>query len=262
MRFSVCVKMKKNNNNKRCKFRRVAVFVPEKGSFPSYLKMAVQFAHFFAASITLFVSAKFISEKPRKGDFYREFLEEQSFQHGILWDMQVYEDPAAAVLKRLSPSENFVAALRDDDFTLTGDILQSAPAPVLVIPKSYDQPFQQVLLASVGGRLNDRAIGIAVILGTLGRCKVDVLTIGSSPSPALRMAHEKTKYFLDICKVKANYQILRGHSKTTILKNCESKGVNLLVLGANETEQWKDHRFRSFSEAVAEEATCPVLVVK
>lgn len=254
--------MKKNNNNRQCKFRRVVVFVPEKGFFPHYLKAAVQFAHFFAASITLFVSAKFVSERPRKGDFYREFLEAQSFQHGILWNMQVYEDSIAMILKRLSPAEDFVVALRDDNFALTGDILQNAPAPVLVIPKFYDQPFQQVLLASVGGRLNDRAIGIAVILGTFGRCKVEVLTIGSSPSPALRMAHEKTKYFLDICKVKANYQMLRGHSKTAILKNCESKRINLLVLGAKETEQWKDHRFRSFSEAVAEETSCPVLVVK
>ena len=113
--------MKKNNNSKQCKFRRAAVFVPEKGSFPHYLKAAVQFAHFFSASITLFVSAKFVSERPRKGDFYREFLEEQSFQHGILWNMRVYEDSTAVVLKRLSPAEDFVVVLREDDFSLTGD---------------------------------------------------------------------------------------------------------------------------------------------
>lgn len=251
-----------NKNSKRRGGGRIAAFVPEKGSFPRYLKSAVLFAQFFAASVTLCASAKFVSERPRKKDFYQELIEEQSGQHGVQWDMQIYEDAPSVFLKRLSQTEDFAMVLRDDDFDLTKDLLQKACVPVLVIPKSHDQTFRRVLLASAGGRLSDRALGIAVMLGIYGRCRVEVLTVGPASSPALRMVHEKAKYLFDKYKVKATYQILPGHIKKTILRSCESDEINLLILGANETEQWKDHRFRSFSEDVVNEAICPVLVVK
>lgn len=252
--------MKKNT--KRRGDGRMAVFVPENGSFPKYFKAAARFAHFFSATLTLCASAKFVSERPRKIDFYRELLEEYAVQHDIQWDLRIYEDAPSVFLKRLVQAEDFAVVLRDDDLDLTTELLQQSSVPVLVIPQSYDQPFRRVLLASAGGRLSDRALGIAVRLGISGSCKVEVLTVSPASSPALRMVHDKAKYFFDKYNVKATYKIEQGHMKKTILRSCESKETSLLVLGANETDHWKDHRFRSFSEDVVDAAICPVLVVK
>jgi len=53
-----------------------------------------------------------------------------------------------------------------------------------------------------------------------------------------------------------------GHFKETILKAARTNQTDLLILGASETMDWKDHHFRVLSNAVAEEPGCAVMVVK
>ena len=55
---------------------------------------------------------------------------------------------------------------------------------------------------------------------------------------------------------------MRGDIRKTLLSECDAGKADLLLLGASELEDWKDHRFRLFSQAIAGEASCPVLVVK
>lgn len=254
--------VKVKNDKKQKGLQQITVLVPEKGSCPHFLRCALEFARVLKARLRILVSARFLSERPQKGGFYREFLEEQSLQNGVSWDIQVFEDSLSKVLGELSPEEEMVAILKDGDPLLLKMVLRESSCPVLVIPQRFGDEFENAVLAYAGGRFSDRALKIAAELAKKGKCRVEVLTVGSSPSPALRVAHERARYYLGLYKVKADYRILKGQVKKTILETCETDKTDLLILGASESKEWKDHRFRSLSQEVAEEAEWPVMVVK
>ena len=256
------VSAKVKNDKKQKSIQRITLLVPEKGSHPHFLRCAVEFARVLKVSVRLLVSARFLAERPQKGGFYREFLEEHSLQNGIVWDVQVFEDSLPKVLGELSPEEDIVAILKDGDPLLLKILLRESSCPVLVIPREFKAELENVVLAYAGGRFSGRALKIAAELGKRGKCHVEVLTVGASPSPALRVAHERARYYLDLYKVKADHRILKAQVKKTILETCETDRTDLLILGASETKEWKDHRFRSLSQEVAEEAEWPVMVVK
>lgn len=242
--------------------QKISVLVPERGSFPHFLRCAIEFAKALKASVRLLVSSRFVAERPQKDGFYREFLEEHSLRSRISWDVQIFEDSLSKVIETFSPEEDIIVALKDGDPLLLKVLLREASCPVLVIPQADERGFRNVVLAYAGGRFSDRALRIAAELGKSSGCCVEVLTVGGSPSPALRMAHERARYYLGMYKVKADYRMLRGQIQKTILKTCEKDKADLLILGASETKEWRDHRFRSLSQEVAEEADWPVLVVK
>jgi len=252
--------MKKNKSQKM--FKRITVLIPEKGSFPNFLRMAVELSKMLKISLRLLVSSRFLNERPQKSGFYREYMEEQSLQNGLTWDVQVFEDSLSRVLEKFSREEDILVALKDNDPFLLKVLLREAPCPVLVSPQGFECSFQTVILAYAGGRFSDRALRIASELGKNGGCCLEVLTVGVASSPVLRSNHEHVRYCLGMYKVKADYRMLRGNIKKTILDTCEGRQANLLILGSSETPEWKDYRFRSLSEEVADEAKCPVMVVK
>ena len=224
--------------------KRVSVLVPERGSYPEMLRSAIQIAGILKVPVRLLIPTKFIRERPSKFGFYTEFMEAQSRQTGIFWERVIFEDPIPDFLKKMLPDQDFFVILKEDE--LTRAVLSYVPCPILLIPKSFDHGFRQVLLAYAGGRFSEKALHLVALLAKFGKCSVKVLTIGNS-SPALRMAHERARYFMDKWKVNAKFEILKNEVKPCILENCENKDVSLLVLGASETNQWRDHHFRSLS---------------
>ena len=100
------------------------------------------------------------------------------------------------------------------------------------------------------------------MLNKQGKAHVRVLATGTGPSLPLRAAQSRAEYLFGKWNVEADCKILYGDVKQTLLMECASGKVDLLILGANELEDWRDHRFRLFSHAMAEEANCPVMVVK
>lgn len=240
---------------------RVTVLVPEKGSFPYFLKAAVQIAQMLQVPLRLFESSRFLFERPQKGNFYHEFLEEQALQNHIHWDREIFEDPLPNALKNV-PSQNLLIVLKETDSFSFPVVLREASCPIMVIPKDFKEDLKHLLLAYVGGRFSDRALALTALMGKNGRLKVDVLTVGATPSPALRVAHSRAQYFFGLWKVKADYKILKGQVKSTLLEACGVNEASLLILGASETTDWKDHRFHNLSSLLTEEAKCPVMIVK
>jgi len=207
------------------------------------------------------ISSKFLSERPQKGGFYREFMEEQAHQERVDWGVQIFEDSPAKVMLRFS-AEDIIVTHGNEGFLPAKVIVRSSPCPVLVMSHGFEHVFQNIILAYAGGRFSDRALQIAGELGKSAACRIQAATVGVSSSPALRLAHEKARYFFERYKVKADFRMLRGQIKKTILELCEKESADLLILGASETDQWKDHGFRSLSEEVLERAGRPVMVVK
>ena len=239
------------------------MLLPSNGSHPYFLRSVVQLARALGISVRLLISSVFLRHRPRKEGFYTEFLEGETLRNSLSWDKKVFEDSLSTVFQSLSPQKDFLAILKDQDSNLIIEIaLKNVACPVLVIPKTFNRDFRRVMLAYVGGRFSEKALGIAALLGKYSRQQVEVLTIGSVSSPSLRVAHSQAQYFFEMWKVKAGYHMSQGPVKQTLLETCDSEKVDLLILGASESEEWKDHRFRLLSHAVAEEANCPVMVIK
>lgn len=205
---------------------RVTVLIPERGSFPYFLKTAVQVARMLQVPLR-----------------------------------HILEDSLSHVLKRV-PSQNLLIMLKEMDSLSFPIVLREASCPVMVIPRDFKEDLKHLLLAYVGGRFSDRALAMTAWMAKNGRLKVDVITVGAAPSPALRVAHSRAQYFLGMWKVKADYKILKGQVQSTLLEACGVNAACLLILGASETMDWKDHRFHNLSSLVAEEAKCPVMIVK
>ena len=239
--------------------KRVSVLAPERGSYPEILRSAIQIANILKVPVRLLIPAKFMLERPSKFGFYTEFMEEQSRQTGIFWEQVIFEESIPDFLKKMLPGQDFFITLKEND--LAQAVLSHASCPILFIPKSFEHGFREVLLAYAGGRFSEKALHLVALLAKFGKCSVRVLTIGNS-SPALRMAHERSRYLMDKWKVNAKFEMLKDEIKPCILANCENKDVSLLVLGASETNKWRDHHFRSLSQAIVEETHCPVMVVK
>ena len=239
--------------------KKVSVLVPERGSHPEILRSAIQIAGILKVPLRLLIPAKFICDRPSKCGFYTEFLEEQSRQTGVFWERVIFEDPLSDFLKKMLPDQDFLVILKEDELMRT--VLSHTLCPILLIPKSFEHGFRQVLLAYAGGRFSEKALHLVALLAKFGKCTVEVLTVGNS-SPGLRMAHERARYLMDRWKVNAKFKILKDEVKPCILENCENQEVSLLVLGASETKEWRDHHFRSLSQTIAEEAHCSVMIVK
>ena len=239
----------------------VLVLAPEKGSFPHLLKTAVQIAGMFKVQVRLLETLSFASERPQKEKFYRDYLEAQSDQSGVAWDAVIFGDSLQKALKEFSCGELLVLLKGDDSFDLSG-VLREVSGPALIVPQTFNRDFKEILLAHVGGRFSDRALGMAAMLNKHGRAHVRVLAIGTGPSLSLRAAHSQAQYLFERWKVKVDYKIMHGDIKKTLLSECDAGNADLLMLGASELEDWKDHRFRLFSQAMVEEADCPVMVVK
>ena len=239
--------------------KRVSVLVPARGSHPEILRSAIQIAKILKVPVRLLIPTKFICDRPSKSGFYTEFMEEQSHETGIFWERIIFEDPLSDFLKKMRQDLDFLVMMKEDELMHT--VLSHAPCPILLVPKSFGHGFRQVLLAYAGGRFSEKALHLVALLAKFGKCTVEVLTVGNS-SPGLRMAHERARYLMDRWKVNAKFKILKDEVKPCILENCENKEVSLLVLGASETKEWRDHHFRSLSQAIAEEAHCPVMIVK
>ncbi len=254
--------MKKKEKGRKSS-ERIAVLLPPNGSHPYFLRSAVQLAKALGISVRLLVSPSFLKDRPHKEGFYTEFLEEEALRSSLSWDKKVYEDSLSRVFQSLSTQDDLLAILKNHD---SGPImkvaLREASCPVLVIPSDFNQDFRNVMLAYIGGRFSEKALGIAAFLGKHARRHVEVLTVGSVSSPSLRVSHAQAEYFFSLFKVKAKYRILCGDAKETILKTCDREGVHLLIIGSSETSDWRDHRFRALSDVIAEEANCPVMVVK
>lgn len=247
----------------------VLVLAPEKGSFPHLLKTAVRIAGTFKVRVRLLESLSFASEKLRMPGikpeeteaFYRDYLEAQADQSGVAWDAVIFGNSFQKAVKEFSPDELLVLLKGDVSFDLKG-VLREAPCPVLILPSNFNRDFKAVLLAHVNGRSSDRALGMAAMLNKHGQARVGVLAIGTSPSLSLRAAQSRAQYLFEKWKVKVDYKILHGDIKQTLLSECDAGKADLLILGASELEDWKDHRFRLFSQVIVEEANCPVMVVK
>jgi nucleotide-binding universal stress UspA family protein len=247
----------------------VLVLAPEKGSFPHFLKTAVQIAGIFKVRVRLFESLSFASEKPRipaikpeeTEEFYRNYLEAQADQSGVAWDAVIFGDSLQKALKEFSLSELLVLLKNGASFDLKG-VLREAPGPVLIVPQTFNRDFKEILLAHVNGRFSDRALGMTAMLSKHGQAHVRVIAIGTGTSLSLRAAQSQAQYLLERWKIKVDYKILHGDAKQILLSECVAGKSDLLILGANELEDWRDHRFRLFSHAMAEEANCPVMVVK
>jgi len=247
----------------------VLVLAPERGSFPHLLKTAVQIAGIFKVRVRLLESLSFASEKPRipairpeeTEAFYREYLESQADQSGVVWDAVIFGDSLQKSLEEFSADELLILMKGDDSFDLKG-VLREAPGPVLVVPQTFSRDFKEILLAHVNGRCSDRALGIAAMLNKHGKAHVRVIAAGAGPSLLLRAAQSRAQYLFEKWSIDAECKTLHGDMKQTLLSECDAGKADLLILGASELEDWKDHRFRIFSQAMAEEACCPVLVVK
>jgi nucleotide-binding universal stress UspA family protein len=247
----------------------VLVLAPEKGSFPHLLKTAVRVAEIFKVRVRLLESLSFASEKPRipaikpeeTEAFYREYLEARADQSGVAWDAVIFGDSLQRALKEFSSSELLILLRGDVSFDLKG-VLGGVSGPALIVPQTFDRDFKEILLAHVNGRFSDRALGIAAKLNKQGQAHVRAVAIGTGTSLSLRVAQSQAQYLFEKWKVQVDYKILHGDIRKTLLSECAAGKADLLILGASELEDWKDHRFRLFSQAMVEEAGCPVMVVK
>jgi len=247
----------------------VLVLAPEKGSFPHLLETAVQVAKIFKARVRLLESLSFATKEPRMPaikpeeteKFYRNFLETQADQSGVAWDAVIFGYSLQNALKEFSPRELLVLLKGDNSFDLKG-VFREALGPTLIVPQNFNRDFKEILLAHVNKRSSDRALGIAAMLNKHGKAHVRVLATGSGPSLPLRAAQSRAEYLFEQWNAKADCKILHGDIRQTLLSECEAGKTDLLILGASELEDWKDHRFRLLSQAMVEETNCPVLVVK
>ena len=247
----------------------VLVLAPEKGSFPNLLKAAVRIAGIFKVHVRLLESLSFASEKPRipaikpeeTEEFYRNSLAALADPKGVAWDAVIFGDSLQKALKEFSLRGLLVLLKGDASFDLKG-VLREAPGPVLIMPQNFDRDFREILLAHVNGRSSDRALGIAAMLNKQGKAHVRVLAVGTGASLPLRAAQSRAQYLFEKWNAQGECKILHGDVKQTLLAECAAGKADLLILGASELEDWKDHRFRLFSQAMAEEAGCPVMVVK
>lgn len=252
--------MKKQNVEDQ--IRQITVLVPERGSYPHFLISAFRFAHLVKSSVKLIISERWKTERPQKITFYHEVLEEHLSDNGTPWNTEYFKNDWKDSLGDMSSFEEMMVVLKDEDPALLREVILESPCPVLVIPKTFQHEFKKVLLSYIGGRFSARALRMAVLLGHSGCCQMRVVTVGISSSPALRVAQSRAKYFLDFWKVSAKYQTLKGNTEEKILEVCVSEKADLLILGASETHQWKDHRFRTISQSLVEQSNCPVMIVK
>ena len=247
----------------------VLVLAPEKGSFPHFLKTAAQVAGIFKARVRLLESLNFASKKSRMSaikpeeteEFHRNYLEAQADQNRVAWDAVIFGDSLQKALKGFSINELLILLKGDVSFNLK-EVLREALGPVLIVPQTFNRDFKEILLAHVNGRFSDRALGMTAMLNKHGQAHVRVIAIGTGTSLSLRAAQSQAQYLLERWKIKVDYKILHGDVKQTLLSECDAGKSDLLILGVNELEDWRDHRFRLFSHTMAEEASCPVMVVK
>ncbi|MBI4549538.1 MAG: universal stress protein [Candidatus Omnitrophica bacterium] len=241
----------------------MAIFLPTDGCHTGFLRASIEIAEAIGAELRWWVSGEWLKDRPSKIDFYSRFLNEEADHGSFRWEKCVYEDSFPALLRSFQSGHDYVALLKEGNVrTFVRTALKEAPCPVLAIPGHFDREIRNIVLACIGGRFNEKALGLAALLGKRGRSPVEVVTVGSASSPALRMAQARAEYLFHRLKVRARYRILCGEPRQTLQAACRESSADMLIMGSSETHHWRDHRFRALCDTIAEEAACPVLVVK
>lgn len=139
-------------------------------------------------------------------------------------------------------------------------------------------PFERILVAIDGSEASDRAFAKAVELALLTRAHLTALAIeGPLPAYAATVAEveevkrEKDAFFGGLAAraraqaeragVDVEIELRAGHAAEAISRFAAAGGYDLVVLG-HRGHFLRDHLLGSTADRVAEQAPCPVMIVR
>jgi nucleotide-binding universal stress UspA family protein len=255
-------RIKKKKGNRKAE-ESLAILLPSDGSHAGFLRSSVDLARALGAPLRLLISSVLLEDRPSRVAFYSRLLEEEELRGSFSWGKRIYADSAPALFRSFHGERDYLALIKNEDSrSLIKTALKEAACPVVTIPGNFNQEIRNIMLAYVGGRFSEKALRVAALIGKHGRARIEVVTVGAVSTPVLRVAHARAEYLFRLFKVKARYRMLCGEARQTLLTACREAGTHLLIMGSSETHHWRDHRFRALSDIVADEADCPVMIVK
>jgi nucleotide-binding universal stress UspA family protein len=147
--------------------------------------------------------------------------------------------------------------------------------------------FKKILVALDGSKLADRALDFALDLATKSSAEVVLISVFDAPSVSLvapgivfaptstvkyleelRAFHEKvlsealTKVKKREAGLKVSEKLVQGRAAEKIVETAEDGAFDLIVIGSRGLGGIKGFVLGSISDRVADEAPCPVLIVK
>ena len=147
--------------------------------------------------------------------------------------------------------------------------------------------FKKILVALDGSKLADRALDFALDLATKFSAEVVLISVFEAPSvsllaPGMLFGPTNTIKYLEEVKVfhekvlseaikkarkfkpklKVSKKLLKGRAADKIVETAKEGGFDLIVIGNRGLGGIKRFLLGSVSDRVADEAHCPVLIVK
>lgn len=146
---------------------------------------------------------------------------------------------------------------------------------------------KKILVAFDGSQSADRALDFALDLAEKYSAEIMILNVFDVPNPSLVMrgmvfAPESTEKYIEELrgshgkilleafkkskkfspKIKVSKKLLEGRPADKIVETAREEGFDLIVLGSRGLGGIKEVFLGSVSDRVADEAPCPVLIVK
>ncbi|MFZ7137314.1 MAG: universal stress protein [archaeon] len=146
--------------------------------------------------------------------------------------------------------------------------------------------FEKILVAVDGSELSYKSVDYALDLAQKYSAEVKIITVIDAPSDTLvaqastfapqsikdyekklEKAHEQI-LFKAIQKAKltpkipVTKEILEGHPAEKIIETTKKESVDLIIMGSRGLGGLKEFILGSVSDKVADEAPCPVLIIK
>ena len=147
--------------------------------------------------------------------------------------------------------------------------------------------FKKILVAIDGSKSADRALDFALDLAEKYSAELMITTVFNSPSSSLVaqgmvFAPVSTEYYVNqlmdfhekilleaikkakksSAKIKVSKKLLTGRPADKIIETAKEEVIDLIVIGSRGLGGIKEFFLGSVSDRVADEAPCPVLVVK
>lgn len=146
---------------------------------------------------------------------------------------------------------------------------------------------KKILVAIDGSKSADKALDFAIDLASKYSAEVKIVTVFEEPSPALvargtlysptsteNYLKELMEFHAEIlskalkktkknkAKLKVSKKLLTGRAADKIVETAKEGNFDLIIVGSRGLGGIKEIFLGSVSDRIADEATCPVLIVK
>lgn len=141
-------------------------------------------------------------------------------------------------------------------------MIRRSPTPLMVVPPDSKIVIKRALLAYGGGHKADEALYLASYLNCRWDVDLTVVAVDRGRQHGEDLIKRADTYLKDHCNRNTQLIVEHGDAAQAILRNCESGGHELIIMGGYEGGVMREMLIGSTVDRVLSNAKCAVLICR